>query len=341
MGESLLVLHLDDDLTILDHISRALGKTGPATGVTFTTEGFHNPLAFSERLGRDPVPDVVLLDIDLGHELTGRDMLQRVRQALPAVTVLMCSHNDEVGEVAECLRQGADDFIAKGPDVSGLGARLFHTWRLCRLRRGGGEANANPAQIPAPDLPGRTMEDIRNRVPLITASAITTVHVYGESGTGKELVAGLFEQCLPPGTPFVKFNCGSISPALLESELFGHRKGAFTGADRDKTGLIEAADGGWIFLDEVGTLTPQAQVALLRVLENQTIRPVGSSTSRQVNIRVISATNASLPAMVREGSFRQDLWQRLCEKTITLPPLRERPDETEPLIRWFLDRIFQ
>jgi len=164
----------------------------------------------------------------------------------------------------------------------------------------------------------------------------STVLITGESGTGKELVArAIHESSLRKDKPLVIVNCGAIPSELLEAELFGHVKGAFTGAANDKRGLFETASGGWIFLDEIATLSPSAQVALLRVLENQEVLRVGSTRPLPITVRVISATNESIQALVKDGRFRSDLWQRLREAEVALPPLCERPDEIPPLIAHF------
>ena len=178
------------------------------------------------------------------------------------------------------------------------------------------------------------MRKICQRVPQIINSAISSVYIEGESGTGKEVVADLFGS-FARNTPFVKLNCGSIAPSLLESELFGYVKGAFTGALSNKAGIIETASGGWVFLDEVASLSKSAQVALLRVLENQEVIRLGESHSRKINVRFIAASNVCLSHLVEEGKFRNDLWQRLCETEIILKPLRERRSEIPELIEYF------
>jgi DNA-binding NtrC family response regulator len=183
------------------------------------------------------------------------------------------------------------------------------------------------------------MDAVGARIGRLVQSAVTALHVRGESGTGKELVSEMLASLLPKGAPFVRVNCGAIAPTLLESELFGHVRGAFTGAQSDKIGLIETAAGGWIFLDEVATLSPAAQVALLRVLENRMVRRVGGSAEKRVDVRIMSATNEPIEKLVEAGKFRGDLWQRLCEATVDLPPLRERMDEFPDLVRHFCARM--
>lgn len=171
----------------------------------------------------------------------------------------------------------------------------------------------------------------------IAARRDLTVLVSGESGTGKELVARAIHKHSTRSTgPLVCFNCGAITETLLESELFGYIRGAFTGADRDRMGLFEAAEGGTLFLDEVGEMAASSQSKLLRVLQEHAIRPVGGLTEIPVNVRVVAATNRSLPEEIRRGRFRQDLFYRLAVLTIHIPPLRERVSDIRPLIEHFL-----
>ena len=326
------VLHLDDDLLVLDRFRSAL--SAPCSGFEFEIESFHNVAAFQDRLRKSPAALVAVLDINLNDQPRGREMIRKVRTLMPDCAVIMCSSFADYRTIADCLKQGADDFIAKDSDDGELSFRIINAHQLTRRRRGidGSDDNGLAHKL---QIHGSSMRAVAQRVPLIIHSAITAVHVYGESGTGKEVVADLFEKSLPNSAPFIRVNCGSITPTLLESELFGHVKGAFTGAHSDKKGLLESADGGWIFLDEIATLSPSAQIALLRVLENHTVRRVGASEEKAIKVRVISATNESLQKLSQEGKFRTDLWQRLCETGIELLPLRQRLDEVPELVSHF------
>lgn len=185
---------------------------------------------------------------------------------------------------------------------------------------------------------GKTMTQIATRIPKIVNSAITCIHVTGESGTGKEVVAQMFRKAVGE-EPFIAISCATIPETLIEATLFGSIKGAYTGATKDFKGIFEEANGGWIFLDEVGCLSRSAQAALLRAIENQEVTPVGESRTKKLNFRVISATNASLKELTRKGEFRLDLYNRLAEVEICLPPLRERRDELPDLIRCLVETL--
>lgn len=324
---SLTVLHIDDNPFELERVQKDLKKDG--LGFEFKVLSARNIPEFLKLLNQKGI-DMALVDVHLGEtEPLGHSLIQEIRKTHPQCAVVMWSQRDDVATLATSLKLGADDFISKNTEQGLLSLRLYHCYELARLKRGN-------AEVESPDeCVGETLEHIRKRLPRILKSAVTAVHVEGDSGTGKEVVADLFESALPSGTPFVRVNCGAIAPTLLESELFGHVRGAFTGALCDKRGYLESAGGGWIFLDEIASLSLTAQSALLRALETKEILRVGSSHPIKAQFRVLTATNISLSQLVSEGRFRKDLWQRLCETVISLPPLRERPEEIPLLVKHF------
>jgi DNA-binding NtrC family response regulator len=332
LTRALRVLHLDDDPFERENLAFALAPHPEQFALTSVATA----VALRDALAA--APDLVVLDIQLGGTETGISLLPHVREAVPEAVVLMCSAADAARTVAQCLELGADDFLSKRFDRTELPSRLLHIYRLAALKRGLALPGGNPAPAPA-RYAGDTIERLARRIPQLIASAVSSVYLEGESGTGKEVVADLFCSALEPGTPFVRVNCAAIAPALLESELFGHVKGAFTGAMGDKRGLLEAASGGWIFLDEVASLSLSAQAALLRALENRELRRVGSVHPVRLELRVLSATNTGLSRLVREGGFRADLWQRLRESEIVLPPLRERREEIPALVSYFCQQM--
>jgi len=305
---------------------------GPVERFDVTT--FSSPAAWLRRK-QSVEPDICLLDLSMdGDDEAGFKLARIVRDRHPQAVIVMFSGYDDAETVLRFKAAGASGFISKKTDMADVPAEVMQLYRLFQRRHG-------DPQLP-PSFEGRfaggTMRTIARRAPLILNSPIRAVLVSGETGTGKEVVADIFEAALhakDAGRPFVRVNCGAITPSLLESELFGHAKGAFTGAQSARRGHMESADGGWIFLDEVASLTLPAQVALLRVIENQEVTPVGESKPRRINVRVLSACNEDLEVRVQAGTFRRDLWQRLRETVITLPAMRHRKDEIPALAKHF------
>jgi len=328
----LSVLHLDDNLTILDKIKNILESKKNTTEISFQVTSCENTDEFRSKF-KQRRWDIVLLDIELGQENEkGSDLIPYILKKESQTTVIMCSSHSELNTIAGALRAGARDFVEKSATDHEFLLRVANIWQQHKAQN-----ETVLRQTAGGDNPfiGKTIVDIGSRIPKIVDSAITAIHIFGESGTGKEVVAELFERQLADNIPFVKINCGAMSPSLLESELFGYVKGAFTGAQNDRVGLIEKANRGWIFMDEVATLSEHGQISLLRVLENKTLRRVGSVKEIKVDIKIISATNESLPNLIKQGKFRDDLWQRLCEARLDLPPLRDRKNEIPDLIAFF------
>lgn len=331
----LRILHLDDDLTILDRFSDILKNQKTISGKSPLVQSVDKVEVFFENVRAKRPPEVVLIDVHLeGHFQTGVEIARTARIELPDAVILMVSGTRDSKIIRECLRAGADDFVSKDVEASELATRIEASLDGKTLAK-----TLDPLPQEGISFSGATMNTLRQRVPAIINSAVNCVYIEGESGTGKEVVANLFAAALAKSIPFVRLNCGSIAPTLLASELFGHVRGAFTGAQTDKAGLIESADKGWIFLDEVATLPTDAQVALLRAIDNQSIRRVGATVERPVQFRVISATNEPLSDLVEAGKFRKDLWQRLRETHISLPPLRQRRSEIPELIEFFLSTM--
>jgi two-component system, NtrC family, response regulator AtoC len=258
----------------------------------------------------------------------GTELIARVRD----IPVLIMTSYATVRSAVEAMRLGAVDYIAKPIDHDEL---VLVTERLLTQRR------------PAPVAPSGTdgivgdcaaMREVYERIAKV-APTHSTVLILGESGTGKELVARAIHARSPRReAPIMTVNCAAIPASLIESELFGHEKGAFTGANSAHAGLVEAADGGTLFLDEIGELPPNVQAHLLRVLQNGEVRRVGSTKVRSVSIRLIAATHRDLAKMIQEGTFRSDLYFRLRVVDIVLPPLRERGDDREELALFLLDQ---
>ena len=262
MSTTIRVLHLDDNPFELDGVSKSLSEN--SLGYSFDVRSVPTVTEFRDALIQQP-PDLVLLDLQLGEgELGGTSLMEEIRRESPVAAVIIWSAHDDVSLVAQSLRLGADDFLSKRTDQGELPLRLYRSLELVRLKRGLSVPAADTFSEPTPAAyVGSTMERIGSRIPFVLKSAVSAVHVQGECGTGKEVVADLFESGCRP-LPFVRVNCGAITPTLLESELFGYVKGAFTGALSEKKGYFETANGGWIFLDEIASLSLSAQAALLR-----------------------------------------------------------------------------
>lgn len=277
--------------------------------------------------------DLVLLDLRM-PELSGMDVLREIKKADLDVPVVVITAYGSVDNAVEALKMGAYDFVTKPFKIEELKNIVHRALELERLRR---ERNYLLDELREEFcFEGVIGDSPKMREVMQVAQAVArtdaTVLIYGESGTGKELLArSIHFQSDRKDNPFVVVNCGAITETLLESELFGHEKGAFTGAHARKLGKFELADGGSIFLDEVGEMSPAMQVKLLRVLQDRTFERVGGTVAITVNVRVIAATNRDLKKMVREGTFREDLYYRLNVIPLELPPLRERKEDLPAL----------
>ncbi len=288
--------------------------------------------------------DFVLCDIRM-PVMGGMEFLQAAGERLRDCTVIMMSAYGTIDTAIAAMKQGAYDYIAKPfkPDEVLLTLRkaeereaLRRENRALKERIRSYEKDFQFGSLVATSRAMSAVFDLARKA----ARYATTVLILGESGTGKELIArGIHAEGPRAAKPWVPVNCGGIPETLLESELFGYRKGAFTGADRNKKGLFQEADGGTIFLDEIGELPAPLQVKLLRVLQENEIRPVGETRAERVDVRVIAATARNLEEAVRGGRFREDLYYRLKVLTIVLPPLRERPEDIPHLARHFLARF--
>jgi DNA-binding NtrC family response regulator len=282
-------------------------------------------------------PDIVLLDLRL-PDMSGLDVLRNIRERAPGTDVIMLTGHGTIDTAIESIRMGAFDYIAKPCPLDELDVRIRRALERQSLRR---RANLLERGLTPPDLAAAFVgesPEFRRVLQLIerVGASDSTVLITGETGTGKEMVAKLLHaRSARRSRPFVVVECAALQEALLQSELFGHERGAFTGAERAKAGLFEVAHGGTIFLDEIGEVSVATQVKLLRVLDTSTFRHVGGTAEIKVDVRVLAATNRDLPAMVRQGLFREDLYYRLSTVPVTLPPLRARGNDIDLLARHF------
>lgn len=295
-------------------------------------------------------PELILMDMNFSPMTTGEEGLQLLRQVKetnPLIPVILMTAWGSIELAVKGMKTGASDFITKPWNNSLLLRRIETTLRLsARQATADGRIPSSfplsspqtvASSLPSPAIIGRSPQllKVMETISLI-APTNASVLITGESGTGKELIAqALHQQSQRAKKPFVKVNLGGMSQSLFESEMFGYRKGAFTGAVGDRKGRFEMADGGTIFLDEIGDLDMGSQVKLLRVLQEQTFEPLGTSKPLQVDVRVVSATNAPLQQLIQEGRFREDLFYRINLISVHLPALRERPEDIPLLVNHF------
>ena len=294
------------------------------------------------RLAQRESPDLVLLDVRL-PDLTGIEVLDQLKKTGNARAVIMITADPQLDDVKAALKLGAYDFVGKPIDFDALHDVMESAIEATGARSEG----QHPSRAKARTGAGYEsvvsvspkMTELMNFVKKVASCEASTILIQGESGTGKDLIAKTIHyESVRCEKPFVAINCSAIPETLMEAELFGHEKGAFTDAKQMKKGLFEAADGGTLFLDEIGELSPLLQAKLLRVLEDQVIRRVGGIRDNQVDVRVIAASNRDLEKAVREGQFRQDLYYRLAIIAIFIPPLRDRKEDILPLVDFFIDR---
>jgi two-component system, NtrC family, response regulator AtoC len=286
--------------------------------------------------------DVVLLDVQLSGSISGIEMIPYFRRSSAMTSVVMMSGIDRADTATTCLRAGAYHYITKPFRSAALNEVVFQAATHASMQRAinGLRTSAEGAQQLANALVGHSalIRNTRNQIlQLATQSLTTPILIHGETGTGKELVArALHDQSERSLRPFVPLNCGALPENLIESELFGHARGSFTGAYADRPGLFVEADGGTLFLDEIGDMPLILQVKLLRVLQEREVRPVGSTSVRAVDVRIVAATHVDLHSAVAEKRFREDLLYRLRVIELTIPPLRERIEDVPDLAAHFL-----
>ncbi len=285
--------------------------------------------------------DVIITDVKM-PDMDGIELLRSLREFLPDIGVILMTAFATVETAREAFKLGADDFIQKPFDVEELKIivkKALEKQELIAENKAFKKAQRDRGSIR--NIVGRSdkMQAVYQMIETV-AEVQSTILVTGESGTGKELVARAIHDLSPRAEkPFISINCGAFTETLLESELFGYIKGAFTGANTNRKGLFEAADKGTIFLDEIGEMSPAMQVKLLRVLQERRVRPVGAHEEFSIDARVIAATNRDLKAMSEDGSFREDLFYRISVIPISLPPLRERKEDITELVNHFVKKF--
>jgi two-component system nitrogen regulation response regulator GlnG len=332
MGSVLLVD--DDPAMILDQLTHALGPQGMRVDVTLTAEEGLRQVAARP-------PDVILLDVHL-PDLSGLEAYQRIRQLDGRIPVIFITWAATADTAIEAMKEGAYDYLFKPLDLGKLRRVVVQAVELGRLMREPAVVAETPPEDDRGDaIIGRcpAMGEVYKAIGRVAAQNVIAL-ITGESGTGKELVArAIYQHSTRGRAPFLAINCAAIPENLLESELFGHEKGAFTGADRKRIGKFEQCNGGTLFLDEIGDMPLATQAKILRVLQEQSFERVGGNETVRTDVRLIAATNRDLKAWSAEGQFRQDLYYRLSVFTIPLPALRDRGDDLPMLVQHFLRRF--
>jgi two-component system response regulator HydG len=332
--EARSVMIVDDEPQMIRICERLLARE------RFNVTSFSDPReALADLKTRQKPPDALLTDLHMPG-MSGLELLEAARDAWPTLPVVMMTGKATVTSAVEAMRLGAYDYVVKPFEpidalVVALQRAIEHKELVERnrsLQRQLSERDRFEEIVGSSGV----MREVYSVITSV-APTDTTALIIGESGTGKELVArAIHKESMRSGRAFVAINCGALTESVLESELFGHVRGAFTGALSARRGLFEEASGGTLFLDEIGELPASTQVRLLRVLQERQIRPVGSNESRSVDVRIIAATHRDLAAAVEQGSFRQDLYYRLNVVRVEVPPLRVRPDDIALLVQHFI-----
>ncbi|MCC7292100.1 MAG: sigma-54-dependent Fis family transcriptional regulator [Phycisphaerales bacterium] len=326
------ILVVDDSVSTLEVLERNLVQEGY---VASTAKSVDEAILI---LGRAPV-DLVITDLRM-PKVGGLDLIRHVREHFPDTAAIMITGYSSIESAVAAVKEGAEEYLTKPFTDEELISAVQRTLGRLRQRRASQQTQALASGAPF-GLIGESpaMQRVYRAIEK-AAAASATVLITGESGTGKELVArAIHYRSSRASAPFVPVNCGGIPEGLVESELFGHVKGSFTGAITTRAGFFIAADQGCIFLDEVGELTPAMQAKLLRVLEDNKVQMVGAAKPRVVDVRVLAATNKDLAGLVRRKTFRDDLYFRLNVISIELPPLRDRGDDIIPLVGFFLAKF--
>jgi DNA-binding NtrC family response regulator len=327
---------IDDDMLIVSMLSKVLKSEG--YDVLYQTDA-------QEILSkiRSFSPDIVLLDINL-PDRNGLDILKEIKDKDAAMEVVMLTADDTAETAVKAMKMGASDYVTKPFNMDEVKIVISNILEKRKLKKELDYLRKIGCEPFEREIVGESeaIKDLMNKVERIAEAGVSTILITGESGTGKELMARyihrlLYGDCTSGYAPFVGINCAALPETLLESELFGYEKGAFTDAKSDKKGLFEQAEGGTLLLDEIGDMKLNLQSKLLRVLEERTIRRIGGKEDIPVDVTVIATTNKNLQEAVSKGEFRMDLFYRLSAFSLYIPPLRDRKEDIAPLAEYFLN----
>lgn len=331
------ILVVDDEHLITWALSQMLTKEGYAVETAATgAEAMEKFMAFQ--------PILVMLDLNL-PDTFGLDLLKQMREVKPNLAIIIITASSQADLAVNAFKLGADQFFGKPFSLDAIKesvARTLQERHLDQQEEVEQTSNDRRKKTRTDKLIGNSMKmvEISRLITICSSTDAKTVLITGESGTGKELVAHAIHQYSARSAgPFIEINCAAIPEHLIENELFGHDKGAFTDASKTQKGIFELADGGTVFLDEIGDMPFKMQIKLLKILETKRFRRLGSESDIECDVRIIAATNQNLPQMVAEGKFRGDLYYRLNMMTISLPPLRDRTEDIPAITQYFIDDI--
>jgi len=324
------ILLIDDEKHLLEVIKIGLEEEG------YSVDKFYNPVRAIEKFEEENY-DAVISDVRM-PEMTGIDVLKHCKEINPRVAVILITAYSSVESAIESIRGGASDYITKPFRMAELLLRLKEALKRVRIEEM--SINLLEEKVKEYEIIGESekIKEVENKIKKV-ASIDSPVLILGESGTGKELVANLIHYNSKRTGKFIPINCSAFPSELLESELFGYKRGAFTGADRDKDGLFKVANRGTLFLDEISTLPIGLQPKLLRAIQTMEFTPLGSTKAEHVNVRIIAASNKDIEDLVMKGEFREDLYYRLNVIPINIPPLRERKEDIPILVEHFINKI--
>ncbi len=323
-----------------DHDALRRGLALALTGAGHDVDEAGNGNAAIEKL-HESYFDVVVSDLKMGGS-DGLDVLRTTKTLHPSASVILMTAFGSVSTAVEAMKHGAFDYVQKPFEIEEMEVKVEKALELKRLRHELDYLRHEQQETYDFERIVGSSEALQKVLSIVkkVAKSNSTVLIRGETGTGKELIAGaIHHNSLRAARNFVKVNCAALQENLLESELFGHEKGAFTGADRQRIGRFEQADGGSLFLDEIGDMSPSTQAKILRVLQEHEFERLGGTRTIKVDVRLIAATNRDLPTMVSAGHFREDLYYRLNVVTVEMPPLRDRKEDILPLANWFIRRF--
>jgi DNA-binding NtrC family response regulator len=326
------VLVVDDEAIVRTTLRRALEEEGFSVRTADTARG-------ALRCAEDQRPDVAVVDLKLG-EASGLDVLRDLKRRWPSTVAIMISAYGDVQDVVQAMKLGADDYVQKPYDLDDMVRCVSQTLRTSRLREERETGSSSREGLERILGQSEEIESVRDTIRKVVRSGARTVLIQGETGTGKDLVArALHSESDRAAFPFVKLNCSAIPDSLFESELFGHERGTFTDAQETRVGLAEVADRGTLFLDEIGDAGAAAQAKLLTFIEERRFRRLGGREDREVDVRIVAATNKDLDVASESGEFRTDLLHRLKVIAITLPSLREREGDIACLADRFVEEF--